>query len=192
MAKDETIIDGNNPRGFDGPIGRIDDIEIIRPVGAFDRGNAPSGGNDGAGGEPKRRGRPPGSRNGSSEKASSAPNLGRTPAAPIKPGDIAPAIMVVHMLLAAKLAPEMAMTQPEADQLAEAICNYLRHTKIKMDAKTRDFWALMIVLGSVEGTRLLAFVTRRAREAKQAALVKEARARDGKVVAIDPTGQFAG
>jgi hypothetical protein len=67
--------------------------------------------------------------------------------------------MVFHMLLASK-APEFAITQEEADQLAQAICNYLRHTKVKLDPKTRDFGALILCLAMVEGTRLLALMQR--------------------------------
>lgn len=67
------------------------------------------------------------------------------------------------MILANK-APEFAITQEEADQLAVAVCNYLRHTKVKVDEKTRDFGALILCLGMVEGTRLIAMLQRIAAE----------------------------
>lgn len=71
--------------------------------------------------------------------------------------------MIFHIMLASK-APEFAITEQEAQQEAVAICNYLRHTKIKMDPKTRDTWTMIVCLLSVEGTRLIAFINRLAAE----------------------------
>lgn len=59
------------------------------------------------------------------------------------------------MMAAAKV-PEFAMTEPEAQQLSVAICNYLRHTDIRMTQKTQDFVALIMALAMVEGTRIIA------------------------------------
>jgi len=67
------------------------------------------------------------------------------------------------MILANK-APEFAITQEEADQLAVAICNYLRHTKVKVDPKTRDFGALILCVAMVEGSRVIALLQRVAAE----------------------------
>lgn len=63
--------------------------------------------------------------------------------------------MAFHMMAAGKV-PEFAMTQGEADQLAKAICNYLRHTDIKMTQKTQDFVSLIFAIGMIEGTRIIA------------------------------------
>jgi len=51
----------------------------------------------------------------------------------------------------------------------------LRHTKVKLDPKTRDLYALIVCVGMIEGPKLIAFVMRNnaAKAAKQ-----EAQARD--------------
>jgi hypothetical protein len=63
-------------------------------------------------------------------------------------------------MFVARVFPEFAITPDEAKQLADAICNYLRHTKIKVDPKTRDLWALILCVMMVEGTRALAVAQR--------------------------------
>jgi hypothetical protein len=66
--------------------------------------------------------------------------------------------------------PRFAISDAEAMKLAEAVCNYLRHTKLKVDPKTRDLYALIMCLAMVEGTRLIATVNdmRNAKAAKAA------------------------
>lgn len=100
--------------------------------------------------------------------------------------------MIAHMMLE-RYSPRFHMDQPEADQLATAICNYLRHTKVKVDAKTRDFWTLLFVLATVEGTRIFAFVNDKSHEAK-IRKANQQRAAEGRVVPIDATkgGVFTG
>ena len=69
---------------------------------------------------------------------------------------IAPAIMMVHMMAAARF-PRMAMQQAEADQLAAAMAGYLKYTKIgKVKPETQALYALITTLILVEGTRVVA------------------------------------
>jgi hypothetical protein len=72
--------------------------------------------------------------------------------------------MVAHMMLAAKLGPEFMMTEPEAVQLSTAICNYLQHTKIKVNPKTEALMAMLGTVAMIEGTRIMAFTQRKAAE----------------------------
>lgn len=58
-------------------------------------------------------------------------------------------------MFVANVFPRFAITEDEAQRLADAICNYLRHTKVKVDPKTRDLWALISCIAMVEGTRLV-------------------------------------
>jgi hypothetical protein len=79
------------------------------------------------------------------------------------------------MLLAARN-PEFFMTEGEASQLAEAIANYLRHSKVSVDPKTRDLCMLLFVIATLEGPRIMAVVKRRNAEkkfAKEQAQVNE-------------------
>ena len=148
-----------NGTGNDGGANRWDgsgDVGGIPIVGqSGGTGTADSGSGTGSG---KRRGRPPGSKNGTggtgAEKAS---------AANLKPQNIAPYIFAFHMMLASKL-PEMMLSQKEADELALAICNYLRHSGGAVSQRNLDLMALIAALLMIEGTRLVAVVTRTKRE----------------------------
>ena len=48
--------------------------------------------------------------------------------------------MIGHMMLA-RVIPEFALSEDEAQNLGEAICNYLRHTKVKVDPKIPEYKA---------------------------------------------------
>ena len=72
--------------------------------------------------------------------------------------------MVLHMMMATKLGPEFAMSEPEAVQLSTSICNYLQHTKIKVDPKTEALVAMLGTVAMIEGTRIMAFANRKAAE----------------------------
>jgi hypothetical protein len=88
--------------------------------------------------------------------------------------------MVVHMMVASKM-PEMAMTEEEAVAESTAICNYLKHTKIKIDPKTEAFYTMLTTIGMIEGTRLIAFARRKAAER-----ASQNRDPNSNVVSIDP------
>lgn len=97
------------------------------------------------------------------------------------------------MVLAAKV-PEFSMSQAEADQLSIAVCNYLRHTKFSVTEKQKDFGALIMALAMIEGTRIIAAlkgVQRRRDQASTQEAVREASARNGQIVQLQP-GAFPG
>lgn len=71
------------------------------------------------------------------------------------------------MLLAAKN-PEFFMQESEAQQLSEAICNYLRHSKVSLDPKTRDLGMLIFVVATLEVPRIMAMLQRRKQEKRMA------------------------
>lgn len=91
-----------------------------------------------------------------------------------------PGLMIGHMMLA-RVIPEFALAPDEAQQLGEAICNYLRHTKVKVDPKTRDLGALVLCCAMIYGPRLLAASNRAA--AQRAARKRGA---DDNIVPINP------
>lgn len=139
--------------GFDiGP-----DIPVINPAsGASARGSATG---DNEPGTPKRRGRPPGTgtgKAGAEKKAASASKV-------LKPEDIAPYILMGHMVVANKV-PEFAISQDEANRLALAICNYARHSKLNISPQKADLMMLIGVVLMIEGPRAVAAVQRKKRE----------------------------
>jgi hypothetical protein len=79
--------------------------------------------------------------------------------------------MMFHMMAASRF-PEMAMDQQEANVLALSMTNYLKHTKVKVDPKTQALVAMVGTIGMVEGTRVMAIVSRKAQEAKAARVPK--------------------
>ena len=82
--------------------------------------------------------------------------------------------MVFHMMLAAKN-PEFMISETEAKQLSEAIANYLRHSKIAVDPKTRDLGMLLFVVATIEGPRIIAMAARHSDERKRKAQEKAER-----------------
>jgi len=75
--------------------------------------------------------------------------------------------MVAHMMLATK-APEFAMTEEEAINESKAICNYLAHTKVKIDPKTEAFVVMCGTILATEAPKIIMYVRRVAAERKQA------------------------
>jgi hypothetical protein len=71
--------------------------------------------------------------------------------------------MMFHMTAAARF-PEMAMQQQEADQLAEALAGYMKHTKIRINPKTQALCTLIGTVALIEGTRVMAIGKRKAAE----------------------------
>jgi hypothetical protein len=88
--------------------------------------------------------------------------------------------MIGHMMVA-RVIPEFALDESEAQQLGEAIANYLRHTKVKVDPKTRDLGALVLCCAMIYGPRLIAASNRAA--ANRAA---KKRTGDENVVPLNP------
>ena len=71
--------------------------------------------------------------------------------------------MAFHMMLAQKL-PEMAISPDEANQLAVALANYLRHSNAVVSQKTIDTLILVGAIGMIEGTRVMAIMGRKRAE----------------------------
>jgi hypothetical protein len=142
----------------------FDGLDVIDPSGFGGTGTAsgtvfrePADTGSGTGtGRPRGRPRKDGSNAGSASPRSEA---GKTSASPLKAETLVPGIMIGHMFLG-RVAPEFNIAEDEAKALAEAICNYLRHTKMKIDPKTRDFWALIMCVGMIEGPRVISMVGR--------------------------------
>jgi len=56
---------------------------------------------------------------------------------------------------------ELALSPPEAKSLAEAVANVSRHYDVSVSAKALDWSNLVMALGMVYGTRLIAIRTNR-------------------------------
>jgi hypothetical protein len=102
----------------------------------------------------RRRGRPRGS-GGTATKTAKALDL----------SSLTGLLLGFHAIAAIKV-PEMAMTEPEALQLKNAMENVSRHYPIRTTQKAIDIAALVGVVGWVYGTRLVAIGKRRENEKK--------------------------
>jgi predicted ATPase len=71
--------------------------------------------------------------------------------------------MMLHMTLATKV-PEFAITEGEAEELAQKIANYARHSNVAVKQQTIDLVLLIGAVAMIEGTRVVAAATRIARE----------------------------
>lgn len=119
-------------------------------TGAADSGSADSGTGK------RRRGRPAGSRNASSKKG---------PALDINGLEFI--LLSAHGMLAGiTRTAELELDQPEANKIATAVVNVGRHYNMTMSAKALDWTALIMVIGEVYGTRLMAIRLRRTMERK--------------------------
>jgi hypothetical protein len=96
--------------------------------------------------------------------------------------------MIGHMMVS-RVIPEFAINEDQARALAVAVCNYLRHTKIKVDPKTRDLWALVWCVCMVEGPCVFMFLQRISHEAQARKANQAMRdSASGKIVPITPPG----
>lgn len=94
--------------------------------------------------ERKRRGRPPGSGN-------------KTKSVPAGISGIEKTLFGIHQMLGAIIAPELALGEDDAHQMADAISAVNRHYQIRMfDAKTQDWLNLIMVAGAMYGSRVVA------------------------------------
>lgn len=99
---------------------------------------------------PKRRGRKPGSRN------------SKGPAQTIPVEGLAAIILQSHAMLAMiTKTQEFLLDETEAKMLAQATANVSRHYDVQMAAKTVDWTNLLMVCGTVYGTRLMAVRNRK-------------------------------
>ena len=96
--------------------------------------------------------------------------------------------MFIHNDLLARLAPEFRIDTHEAGVLAERLAAYLRHTSIRMDPKTKDFYLLVSVLAIMEGPRVSRMMARKSAAREAAKVATEAGRMMGQpnVVPIQP------
>ena len=121
---------------------------------------------------PKRRGRPPGSKN-NAPKAASNQDIGAIEAT----------LLSIHIVLVARI-PEMAIEPAEAKMMAEAIARVSRHypkVAAVMTGKIADHIALFTAVSAVYGTRLVA-INERVKNPKPPL-------NNPNVVTMNPTGQ---
>lgn len=90
-----------------------------------------------------------------------------------------------------KLAPEWNIDANEAQTLADRLAAYLRHTSVRMDPKTRDFYLLLTVLIVMEGPRIARIQARRSAN-KVAAKVDAAAREMGGMPNVVPIQPFPG
>lgn len=110
--------------------------------------------------QPRRRGRPPGSRNRAARASDAALDL----------SGIQAALTSAHLVLSAVTKnPKWILDDAEAKSLADAIRNATRHHDIAVAQKTVDYVNLAIVASMVYGTRIITIQRERAaaRQAQQ-------------------------
>ncbi len=123
-------------------------------------GGAAGTDDNGASSQPRRRGRKPGSTN--------RPRAEKGPAIDITGLEFI--LLNAHEMLAGiTKTSELELEKEEAEKLAQSIANVGRHYNMAMSAKMVDWTALMMVLGSVYGTRFTAIRMRRIMERGSAA-----------------------
>lgn len=155
----DTVIDSNtiDPAA----LGTGDSIDGGRIGGGWLGGDVEPIGNSNSDAAPKRRGRPPGSKNGEKSagprKASVVSNV----------DSIAFSLHSIHGLLATVLsAPEIAVTEEEAQYVASSYQAWARHHDVTVSAKTIDTGNLIVALAVVYGSRAVAISQRKKNERK--------------------------
>jgi hypothetical protein len=99
--------------------------------------------------ERKRRGRPPGSTN-------------KTKSVPANISGIEKTLYGIHQMLGAIIAPELAIGEDDAKELASSIHAVNRHYNVRMfDEKTQDWLNLIMVVGAMYGGRIVAIRDRK-------------------------------
>lgn len=129
-------------------------------------------------GEPKRRGRPPGSKNKPQDGnvtneipvGGEAPKRGRPRKERVEldRGAVARQLLGSHMMIANMLGlPELMLTEKEADQEAEAICDFAREYDFEPDPKLMASINLIATMGFIYVPKVIK-VTVRIKKAKAA------------------------
>ena len=176
----------DEPRQANGRFGpKLRNVDVVDPAAPGARtGTGTTAGADSARGPGNGHGgaRPGAGRTSNAEKAVTASNL--------KPEVYVPRILMLHNILCRWLGPEMAISEPEALQLARDYCNWRKHYGGIFDPKTEALLTLAMTACAIEGPRLMR-VSHRRSQAKRAAKA-EAQARDmapgGTVVPMQPVG----
>lgn len=148
--------------------GTSDGVRIVDP-GNDSGGNAPGG--DApygytADGRPRAKpGRKPGSGT-AGPRTASAPS-GRTKTAAKSTDGLERLLYSVHMMAAAKFAPELAIDKPEAQMLARAITDVQEHYGFDVGPEATLWINLVTALGTVYGPRAVAITMRRRKQKKE-------------------------
>lgn len=157
-----TGVENNNPNASDGifveskpdgnsgvEIPAIGESTIIEGIETADPGTAETGSTE----APKRRGRPKGSRNASTKATSNLAGLETI-------------LLSLHTLGAALFScPELKWEENEAKEVTKAIANVAQHyPQLEMAPKLVAWINLCLILGAVEGTRILAIGNRLKKE----------------------------
>lgn len=141
--------------GIGGGGGEQPRLIIVDPasVSGGDGGSQPDTSGSGAG-EPRRRGRP----RGSSNARSAAPGK----KAALNVNAVEAILFSGHAMLAGIVqTPELMIGKDEAHDLAEAIAGVARHYDMDVPAKSLDWANLAMVVGRIEGTRVVALMNNR-------------------------------
>lgn len=151
---------GSNSSGKS-DIPSIDPIEIDAAIA--NAGSVASGGDNASGPGEKRRGRPPGSGNKGPRQASGTGKAASK--APLDVNAIQFALTGIHALLAAGLsAPELTLSDAEAEIVSKNIVAVARHYDLQATAKATDWGNLIVSLGVVYGGRFVSLTARKRQE----------------------------
>ena len=110
-------------------------------------GETAGSGETGAAETPRKRGRPKGSKN----KTAGSP----TQKTPIDLNGLEKLLYSLHAVAAVKIAPELALSEIEAAQLAGAISAVSEHYDFNIDPKTQAWVQLIICAGAIYAPRAL-------------------------------------
>lgn len=180
-------IDGRFPDPFDRS---SDDHSVIDPSAVA--AAASGGGSRDSGAAPKRRGKPPGRANATTEARVSA----RTA---LDFSALQGLLIGAHALAAVKIGPEWDMQPTEAKALSDAVARVARHYNIETTQKAIDIAGLMGAIATSYGSRIGATVLRQqiAKPAARPAPASTAPLRSGPAMgpispgpisAVDPIG----
>lgn len=130
----------------------VSGVEIIDPIESefIDGGTGEPGTATNHDGKPKRRGRPPGSRN--------RPREEKTPE---NLGDLKALLLSVHFMGAKMLsAPELELSEEEAAKLSGAITNVAKYYSMTIDPKKMAIIQLAFCMGGIYGPRIKAMTSK--------------------------------
>ncbi len=130
-----------------GSAGKNESGEIGETAGSGETGETAGSGETGAAETPRKRGRPKGSKN----KTAGSP----TQKTPIDLNGLEKLLYSLHAVAAVKIAPELALSEIEAAQLAGAISAVSEHYDFNIDPKTQAWVQLIICAGAIYAPRAL-------------------------------------
>jgi hypothetical protein len=123
-------------------------------------GGAPESGT----GSPRKRGRPPGSRNksraGGEQRKPATAGAPAPTRAPLDLNGLEKILYSLHAMAAAKIAPELQLSESEAAAMAAAIGAVAEHYDLTIDPKTQAWVQLGFIVFAVYGPRAVAIAQR--------------------------------